>query len=137
MIFITLCTNYTSITLYILNFLNTYFTSLNYDLHCTLHPNIKVTVILDKGRSQRGRGGTCPPFLAHVVYSSYSLVEKKKKKIKKDTHLKVTQEKKRKRKKWTPTQIFSITNFTTYILQIDISSITKNNFKHIFIILFK
>ena len=116
--FITL--NYISITLYILNFLNTYFTFLNYDLYYTLHTNIKVTVNLDKGWSQRGRGGTYPPFLAYVVYSSYSLVEKK-----------------RKRKKWTPTQIFTITNFTTYVLQIGISPITKNNFKHIFIILFK
>ena len=30
-----------------------------------------------------------------------------------------------------------ITNFTTYVLQISISPIKKNNFKHIFIILFK
>ena len=99
MIFITLYTNYTSITLYILNFLNTYFTSLNYDLYCTLHPNIKVTVILDKGRSQRGRGGTCPPFLAHVVYSSYSLIEKKKKKNKKGHPLESDPGEKKKKKK--------------------------------------
>ena len=28
-------------------------------------------------------------------------------------------------------------NFTTYVLQIDMSPITKNNFKHLFIIFFK
>ena len=30
-----------------------------------------------------------------------------------------------------------VTNFTTYILQIGMSPITKNNSKHLFIILFK
>ena len=30
-----------------------------------------------------------------------------------------------------------IANFTTYILQIDMSPITKNNFKHLFIIFFR
>ena len=31
----------------------------------------------------------------------------------------------------------STTNFTTYVLQIGMSPITKNNFKHLFIIFFK
>ena len=142
MIFIKLCTNYTSITLYILNFLNTYFTSLNYNLYCTLHPNIKVTVNLDKGRSQRGRGG-CPPFLAHVVYSSYSLIEKKRKRSKRTSIWKWPRRKKEKEKnghphKFSPLQILLLMSYklASHQSQKIISNIYSlyylNNTNHIF-----
>lgn len=73
-----------------------------------------------QGRSQRGaRGGTCPLWLLKYPCICSPLVTpwhwEKKKKIKKDTHLKVTQEKERKEKLFSknkPCNLFTISLFS-------------------------